>query len=185
MTRCYTQPSLPPPPRPHPPLLPTPTPTSTQQQHNTCVRLGETTLHKAGEEADSIRRRNLKSWCLDTLSAMDTVHVRTDTPASRLQGGQGFGETPSTGLRHPSSWRKVPESDARSVGFGFTKDRIKSTHLVTVGRVHTTLFSALELPSSSTMVKVVCVQEHNTSLQGTGRKTLSSLTRLIARIVKQ
>ena len=29
----------------------------------------------------------------------------------------GESHTPSTGLRHPSfSWRKVPESDARSVG---------------------------------------------------------------------
>ena len=24
-------------------------------------------------------------------------------------------QTPSTGLRHPSSWRKVPESDARNL----------------------------------------------------------------------
>ena len=31
-----------------------------EQQHNTCVRLGEATLEKAGEEADGIRR-NLKT----------------------------------------------------------------------------------------------------------------------------
>ena len=31
-----------------------------EQQHNTCVRLGEATLDKAGEEAGGIRRRNLK-----------------------------------------------------------------------------------------------------------------------------
>ena len=31
-----------------------------------------------------------------------------------MEGGQGGGQTPSTGLRHPSL-RKVPESDARSV----------------------------------------------------------------------
>ena len=31
--------------------------------------------------------------------------------------GVGESHTPSTGLRHPSfNWRKVPESDARSVG---------------------------------------------------------------------
>ena len=31
-----------------------------EQQHNTCVRLGEATLNKAGEEADGICRQNLK-----------------------------------------------------------------------------------------------------------------------------
>ena len=48
----------------HPaPPPPTTTPTATphphlEQQRNTCVRLRETTLDKAGEEADGIRRRN-------------------------------------------------------------------------------------------------------------------------------
>ena len=50
---CYTQ-SLPPLPLryPHPHL---------KQQHNTCVQLREATLDEAGEEADGIRWRNLKS----------------------------------------------------------------------------------------------------------------------------
>ena len=32
--------------------------------------------------------------------------------------GEGRGQSPSTGLRHPSFKRKVPESDAGSVGGG-------------------------------------------------------------------
>ena len=48
---CYTQ--RPPPPHRYPHL-------HLEQQHNTCVRLEETTLDKAGEEADGIRRRKKK-----------------------------------------------------------------------------------------------------------------------------
>ena len=50
-----------------------------------------------------------------------TLYLRA---AVQRRGGQrppkglGTDQTPSTGLRHPSFnlWRKVPESDARSVG---------------------------------------------------------------------
>ena len=41
--------------------------------------------------------------------------IKNSRPKTREQG-QGQGQTPSTGLRHPS---KVPESGARSVGQGY------------------------------------------------------------------
>ena len=46
----------------------------------------------------------------------------------QLQIGDGASQTPSTGLRHPSFRRKVPESGARRKGASLTQD-IAARHL--------------------------------------------------------
>ena len=51
-----------------------------------------------------------------------STQLSTDAVRQRSPKGLGINQIPSTGLRHPSFnfWRKMPESDARSVGINNT-----------------------------------------------------------------
>ena len=68
-----------------------------------------------------------------TLYPRAAVHRRGQRPPK----GLGTNQTPSTGLRHSSFWRKVPESGARSVVTNMTVEATlrPSTH-VNMRRIH-------------------------------------------------